>query len=191
MGRTADAQRRAELLDSIVDYAFANGLADLSLRPLGAAVGISPRVLLYYFRSKEALIEEILAGVRARQFAGFARLREAHFETPAEACRAVWQIVRDPKNEALFRFFFEVFGMALQDRKRFAKFLRGAVGDWLDFLARPYLAAEVPREESYAYATVILAGFRGLVMDLVATRDRERVDRAFEIWMRSTDFSQR
>ncbi len=188
MTRTADAQRRAELLDSIVDYAFANGLADLSLRPLGAAVGISPRVLLYYFKSKEALIEEILAGVRSRQFAGFARLREANFETPAEACRAVWHIVRDPKNEALFRFFFEVFGMALQDRKRFGNFLQGAVKDWLDFLAHPYLEAGVTQEDAYAYATVILAGFRGLVMDLCATRERERIDRAFEIWIRSTDF---
>ena len=51
MTRTADAQRRAELLDAIEAYVFANGLSDLSLRPLAAAVGSRPRVLLYYFGS--------------------------------------------------------------------------------------------------------------------------------------------
>ncbi len=187
MTRTADAQRRAELLDAIVEYVFANGLSDLSLRPLASAVGSSPRVLLYYFESKEALIEAILAGVRARQFAGFAQLREQNYETPMEACRAVWQIIRDPKHEPLFRLFFEIFGMALQDRKRFARFLRGAVGDWLDFLAQPYLAMNVTREDAYTYATLLLAGFRGFVMDLCATRDVERIDRAVEIWIRSND----
>lgn len=187
MTRTADAQRRAELLDAIVEYVFANGLADLSLRPLGAAIGISPRVLLYYFGSKEALIEEILAGARARQFAGFAQLRTANFATPMEACRAVWKIVSDPKHEVLFRFFFEVFGLALQDRDRFGRFLRGAVDDWLDFLAQPYLASGMPREEAYAHATILLAGFRGFVMDLCATHERARIDRAVDLWIRSND----
>ena len=56
MARTADEQKRVDLLERIVDYVMANGLSDLSLRPLADAVGTSPRVLLYYFTSKEELI---------------------------------------------------------------------------------------------------------------------------------------
>ena len=77
--------------------------------------------------------------------------------------------------------------MALQDRKRFAGFLRGAIGDWLDFLALPYMTAGVETEEAYAFATVTLAGFRGFLMDLCATRDVKRIDRAVDLWLSSNE----
>jgi AcrR family transcriptional regulator len=40
---------RAKLLDEVADYILSNGLADLSLRPLAAAIDTSPRMLLYFF----------------------------------------------------------------------------------------------------------------------------------------------
>jgi AcrR family transcriptional regulator len=185
MTRTADAQRRAALLEAIVDYAFANGLSDLSLRPLAKAVGSSPRVLLYYFGSKDHLVEEILRGVRARQLAGFARLRETKFASPVDACQAVWNVMREPQHEPLFRLFFEVFGLALQDRERFGSFLHHAIEDWIVFLAAPSREAGIPDDEARAFATLVLAGFRGFIMDLCATGDRPRLDRAVEMWLQS------
>ena len=50
--------RRAELLDACYGYVLTHGLAGLSLRPLAAATGTSPRVLLYLFESKENLVRE-------------------------------------------------------------------------------------------------------------------------------------
>ena len=47
--------RRAKLLDEVADYILSNGLADLSLRPLAAAINTSPRMLLYFFGTKERL----------------------------------------------------------------------------------------------------------------------------------------
>jgi AcrR family transcriptional regulator len=185
MTRTADAERRAALLEAIVDYAFANGLSDLSLRPLAKAVGSSPRVLLYYFDSKDHLVEEILRGVRARQLAGFAQLREQSFASPIDVCRAVWNIMQEPQHEPLFRLFFEVFGLALQDRERFGGFLHHAIEDWIAFLAAPSRNAGIPDDEARAFATVVLAGFRGFIMDLCATGDRPRLDRAVEMWLQS------
>ena len=66
MSRTADDARRAELLERAVDYVLRQGLAQLSLRPLAKATGSSPRLLLYYFGSKEALVVEIIRRVRVR-----------------------------------------------------------------------------------------------------------------------------
>ena len=185
MTRTADAERRAALLEAIVDYAFTYGLSDLSLRPLAKAVGSSPRVLLYYFGSKEQLIEAILRGVRARQVAGFAQLRESEFLDAVDVCRAVWRIMSDPQHEPLFRLFFEVFGMALQDRTRFGNFLHNAIEDWIAFLAAPSIRAGESTEDARAFATMVLAGFRGFVMDLCATHDRERINRAVDLWLQA------
>src|ERR1700704_2025498 len=59
--------RRAELLDACYRYLLEHGLNGLSLRPLAAATGTSPRVLLYLFGSKEELVRELLARARREQ----------------------------------------------------------------------------------------------------------------------------
>ncbi len=187
MSRTPDEKRRAELLERIVDYVYAHGVSQLSLRPLGQAVGCSPRLLLYFFSSKEELITEVLAAAGARQRVLVDRLRIEHAATPGEICREIWKAISDPKSEPVFRLFFEIYGLALQDRKRYASFLKRVVTDWLLFIAQPLLRAGAPQAEAQAYATVILAGFRGFLLDLCATRDRKRVDYAVDIWFATLD----
>jgi|SRR5947209_9765246 len=185
MAGSAD-EHRAELLERITDYVAAHGLADLSLRPLGKAVGLSPRVLLYHFVSKEDLIGEVLAQLRARQRAVFATLpREA--ASYAQTVRAAWKLMSAPEHERVFRLFFEVYGLALQDRERYSEFLRGAVDDWIAYLADSKLEDGYSRRDARAIATVLLAGYRGFLLDLLATRERARIDRAVEIWILALD----
>src|SRR5581483_4745290 len=102
MARGAD-RRRAELLERITDYVAENGLSDLSLRPLADAVESSPRVLLYYFTSKENLIDALP--------------RDA--ATYAVTVRAAWKLMSAPQHERIFRLFFEVYGLALQAPERY------------------------------------------------------------------------
>jgi AcrR family transcriptional regulator len=180
--RTADETRRVELLDRIVDYATSTGIAELSLRPLAKAVGSSPRVLLYYFGSKDELIVAVMTRARARQAAVMANVKLTGL-SPNEACRLCWNIMSDARNEPLYRLFYEVYTIALRHPSRFPGFLERAVGDWLAFIAGPAMAAGVPREPAYAYATMVLAGFRGFLLDLMATRDRARVDAAVAMWL--------
>jgi AcrR family transcriptional regulator len=188
MTRTADPNRRAELLDAIVDYVIEHGLSDLSLRPLADAVGASPRVLLYYFGgSKADLIKAIISGVRERQLKGFAALRTARYASCHDACLATWKIMTQQKLQPLFRFFFELFGIALQDRETYGDFLHHAIEDWIAFFAAPLIAAGVPEKEARARGTIVLAGFRGFLMDLCATGDRARIDRAVDLWLQSFD----
>lgn len=187
MSRAPDEKRRAELLERIVDYVYEHGVSQLSLRPLGEAVGCSPRLLLYFFSSKEELVTEVLAAAGTRQRAVVSRLQFEHAATPAEACREIWNSISDPKLEPVFRLFFEVYGLALQDRKHYASFLKRVVADWLAFIAQPMIAAGWEPGEALAHATVILAGFRGFLLDLCATRERRRVNRAVELWLQMLD----
>ena len=61
----ASSARRDELLEKAYRYVLEHGLADMSLRPLAAAVQSSPRVLLFLFESKDALVRALLARARA------------------------------------------------------------------------------------------------------------------------------
>src|SRR5262249_17829780 len=69
--------RRKELLERAYLYALGHGLADLSLRPLAAAIGTSPRVLLFLFGSKDGLIRALLARARADELAFLEQARAA------------------------------------------------------------------------------------------------------------------
>src|SRR5579859_7737057 len=187
MPRPANPARPAALLDRIADHVVAHGVATLSLRPLARAVGSSPRVLLYYFGSKEALVLKVLARLRERQRATYAQMKPASFATPADACRAIWQHMSSPQCECLFRMSVEAYAMALRSPRRFAKFLHNGVEDWLEFLAAPLIGKGHSQEEARAHASIVLAGFRGFMLDYCATRDRTRLDRAVEMWLRSLD----
>jgi hypothetical protein len=93
----------------------------------------------------------------------------------------------DARYESLYRLFYETFALAMLDPKRFPGYVDRAIGDWLTFIAAPSIAAGTPSDEALAFATMILAGFRGFLMDLVATHDRARVNRGVELWLDAID----
>jgi AcrR family transcriptional regulator len=187
MSRTANPARPDALLDSIVDYLTAHGVADVSLRPLARAVHSSPRVLLYYFGCKEALVARALSRLRERQRGAFALLKNTTSLSSRRACHAIWRQLSAAQSEPLFRLFVQAYSMGLQQPQEFAEFLQHAVEDWLEFLAAPRIAAGESRAAARAFATVVLAGFRGFMLDYWGTRDRRRVDAAVELWLKSLD----
>lgn len=189
MPRTADEHHRSTLLDRIVDYVTEHGVAGLSLRPLAKAVGSSPRVLLYYFRSKEDLVVDAIARARERQRGMFETIRAKRGADPGEVCRVLWGAMSAPKAEPAFRLFFEVYGLALQQPERYKSFLRSAVADWLTYLEDAYKNVGYSRRYARSLATAVIAGYRGFMLDLCATHERARINAAFEVWMRGLDAS--
>jgi AcrR family transcriptional regulator len=182
VSRTPDEARRAELLERAVDYVCRHGLAELSLRPLAKAIGSSPRVLLYYFGSKENLVIEIIRRGRARQRAMMANLKLTGL-SPREISRTLWRQWSQPEWEPLTRLSFEVYALALQDRSRFPGFLDDSVDEWLTALEACSTLPGYTRDDARALATLLIAGFRGFLLDLLATHDRARVDRAVDLWL--------
>jgi len=184
MSRTVNEKRPEELLDAIVVYLTKYGLADLSLRPLAKAVGSSPRVLLYYFGSKEKMVVKVLAEVRKRQRTLYGQMEAATFE---EACRAVWKHMSAPASEPLFRLFFEAYGIALRHPQLYKDFLHATIEDWLKLVADPLRREGYTDSQARAFATIVLAGFRGFMLDYCTTHDRKRLDRAVDLWLRTLD----
>ncbi|MEU6217679.1 hypothetical protein ABZ845_09180 [Streptomyces sp. NPDC047022] len=83
-----------------------------------------------------------------------------------------------PEQTGYWRFF-EAYGYAVRDPQRYPEFLNGIVHDWLTLIGDHLVAVgAVGREHASAVATLSLAAFRGLLLDLVATGDRERTTAA-------------
>jgi len=168
MARPLDPTRRQELLDRSVDYVVTNGISDLSLRPLAAAIGTQAPVLLHHFGSKEQLVVEILSSVRDRlRSLG----RSAEEENPRSGLGAVWRWVSHPDQGPLMRLFFEAYGLALRHPDRYSAFIEHAIHDWLD---EPLAAIDD------VSATLAIATVTGLVLDVLTTGDRIRVEEAME-----------
>jgi AcrR family transcriptional regulator len=177
VGRKPDPERRAQLLLATASYLEQNGLIGLSLRPLAAALDVSPRTLLYHFGSKEQLLAEALNASSALRAAveEFSTAEQALFDR----IRRLWKRTTEPRSRPYLRLFFEVYAAALRDPRRYAAFRSTVVDRWLDLIT-PMLQAEgLAPAEARATATELLALHHGCTLDLLATGDRARVNDAY------------
>ena len=180
MARPPDPDRRASLLDAATRHVLDHGMANLSLRPLAQAISTSPRMLLYHFGSKEELVTEILAAARRQQAELTARwLAEQPDLGPAELLKRFWRWQVD-EHRPFLRLFFEVYGLALQEPGRFPGFPRDAVADWLPLVEATLEKAGVPNPQARTTATVVIAGYRGLLLDVLATDDAQRASEGLD-----------
>ena len=188
----AASPRREELLDRGYRYALEHGRADLSLRPLAAAIGSSPRVLLFLFGSKDGLVRELLARARADELGYLAGEGAADGEGLGAMLAATWRWLAAEPVRPLLTLWTEAYGRSLVEPDGpWSGFASQSVADWLDVLAaaqRPSLAddgeAAAQDPELAADRTLALAVLRGCLLDLLATGDAERVGAAVARYLR-------
>ena len=171
---------RDELLPLIIDELAGNGLSGRSLRDIAAAVGTSHRMLIHHFGSRAGLLSAVVHAVESAQRDAVARDDGVDDgDDRFAALQRTWQRVSQPAYWPHERLFFECYARALQGEEPFTALLPGLIDDWIE----PAVAAQVergrPEARARADARLALAVVRGLLLDLVATGDRDGADRAF------------
>ncbi|MFF1789649.1 TetR/AcrR family transcriptional regulator [Kitasatospora sp. NPDC058243] len=154
------SRRREEILAATVRYVAEHNVSDLSLRPLAAEIGSSPRVLLYLFGSKEQLVREVLAVGRAEQLALLERC-EAEGGDARETLELLWEWLTKPEHRGALRLFFEGYVRAFGGSGPWLDFGTASLDEWLPPLERVL-------DGTGANPTVVLAVLRGLLLDLLA-----------------------
>lgn len=172
---------RDRLLAAAVDHVAAHGASDSSLRGLAEALGTSHRMLIYHFGSKDGLLAEVVRAAERRQRAVLAALDPAPGASLAEDGWRWWAAVSDPELWPLERLFFELYGQALQGRRYATAMLDGVVESWLAPVTALLARHGVP--EPRVEARLAVAVTRGLLLDLLATGDRDGVDAAARLFM--------
>jgi AcrR family transcriptional regulator len=177
-GRKPDPQRRQEVLDAVVDHLLEHGLSDLSLRPLAAAVGGTPKLLMHHFGSKEQLLIEAIRAVDERR----AALYEAWLAegvAPQDVVLRGWQLQSTAQALSYERFRLHVLAWALDNPDRYGEFLVSYNTASLDLIeAGLEIDGVVDPEDRRRVATVVRAVLRGLYLDLMASGDGARVEAA-------------
>lgn len=175
----AASARSRELLERAYEYVQANGLTELSLRPLAAAIGSSPRVLLFLFGSKDGLVRALLARARADELRLLDDLRSRPDRDLAGVAEAVWDWLAAAEHRGLLVLWAESYARALVDPDGpWAGFAQETVGDWLALLAEAQPPALRRTRAGEAQRTLVLAVLRGALLDLLATGDKRRTTAA-------------
>jgi AcrR family transcriptional regulator len=172
----APSSRRNELLEGAYHYVLEHGVADLSLRPLAAALESSPRVLLFLFGSKAELVQALLARARAEELDLLSRVRAASDQSDlATVAFELWGWLAAAEHRALLTLWVEGYARSLIDPDGpWANFAQATVNDWLDVLAQAQSAKVRDSAAGEVQRTLMLAVLRGALLDLLATSDLER-----------------
>jgi AcrR family transcriptional regulator len=185
VGRPVNQQRRVELLDAAVDYAVENGFSEVSWRPVAAALDVSPTALVHHFGTKEQMLVAILGRLRERIVVAM-NDRSGERIDLVTAARWAWKGASNPQRGGEYRLFFEVYGRALQAPQPFAEFLEHVVADWMRALVEAQ-GPDVAPATATRTATLVIATIRGLLLDLLATDDRDRIEDAAECFLVSLE----
>ncbi len=185
--------RQNELLEHAYRYALDHGLADLSLRPLAAAIGTSPRVLLFLFGSKDGLVRALLTRARADELSYLDAERASAHDDLADVVAATWRWLAAAPVRPLLTLWTEAYARSLVEPSGpWSGFASQSVDDWLTVLAtaQPAARADGPAAvggpELAAERTLALAVLRGCLLDLLATGDTGRVTAAVARYLRLT-----
>jgi AcrR family transcriptional regulator len=180
MARLPDPRIREKLLDQAVDYVLSHGVGDLTLRPLAKALRTNARMLIYHFGSREGLMREVLARLREREDARIQAWFRASKKrrTLPEFLRWQWQRLSAPQARSAVRLIFELYTLALRHPRDYPGVLEDPLAYWQKLAEQ----ANIDSKAGAIEATLLLAVTRGLLLDLCATGDRARVERAMNMF---------
>lgn len=179
MARPPDPGIRVRLRDQAVDYVLAHGIHDLALRPIAQALKTNARMLVYHFGSREGLMREILAGLREREDEHIRAWlkRPGKARTLPEFLRWYWKRISVPAARPSIRLIFELYALALRHPKDYPGVLEDPLAYWKRLTRKTTARSKSDDPE----ATLLLAATRGLLLDLSATGDMARTEKALRL----------
>ena len=192
MSRTVDPLIRSDLLASILDAVERAGLVDFSLRPLAEEIGSSPRAILYHFGSKEQLVAAIIAAGRLRLgvlFADWARASDGY--DLRDALRRAWSWLTASRRRAFLKLFFEFTTLGMRDPRGHGRAVGVLFAEWRELFEFEFTRRGMSRDRATLLASLVLGTMHGLLLDLLTTGDRARVDRAFASFVAAVELPSR
>lgn len=146
---------KEEILEGALAAAFDEGLSQITFGRLAKRLGVSDRVIVYYFPSKDDLVSEVLVGVGLELQATLAHAISEPVDDHLELVRAVWPVLARRDADPVFALFFEAGGLAAAGREPYRTLVPFLVEQWIVW-AQGHLRGPAARRHGEASAAIAM-----------------------------------
>ena len=167
---------KEEILEGALAVAFADGLSQLTYGRVARQLGISDRIVVYYFASKEDLVSEVLVSVGMR----LQQALEPAFTSPAKGhlqlVQAAWPIMARAEADPIFALFLEASGLAASGREPYRTLVPQLVDVWITWTAE-YIDGTSAQRRTEAEASVAILDGLLLLRQMAGSAAADRAAR--------------
>ena len=141
---------------------------------------------MFHFKSKEGLLQEVFEELHSRLLASYLRLADRRLaksperEVPPLKRFWLWAIAK--KNFPYLKLLYEAYIVAAQNPKEYGRYLKKASQDWQN-MAFQTLSESLRSKEM---ATLCIAVFDGLMLEMINSGDHSRLTRALDSFIAMT-----
>ncbi len=152
---------KEEILAGALAAALDDGLSQLTFGRLAKRLGISDRIVVYYFPTKNDLVAETILSMGTE----LQRALAGAFTEPASdhrvLVRAAWPVLATAEADPVFALFFEAMGLAAAGREPYDTLVPQLVEAWIEWAAA---FIEGSPSERRAEAEAAIATIDGLLL---------------------------
>ncbi|MEM9036583.1 MAG: TetR/AcrR family transcriptional regulator [Actinomycetota bacterium] len=162
-GRRGSLPSDEEILDAVVDDLLAHGPLEWSLREGGERIGVSARMLIHRFGSRDEVIR-----------LAFDRLHERHASGWLDSSTP-WQLdeLVSSGHRPVVRFMIQVGAMAFRHQGAYLDLWTATIEDWVERIASLLESADFPPDVARLRARTFIDASRGVQLDVALGGDEE------------------
>lgn len=169
---------KTDILQGALLAAFDDGLSQLTFGRVAKRLGISDRIVVYYFPTKDDLIAEVLYAMGAELQTTLAPAFAAPALDHLDLLRTAWPLLARPEADPVFALFFEAGGLAATGREPFSTLVPQLVEAWIEWAAALITGTRARRRSEAEAAIALIDGLlllRQLGGPAVADRAAKRI----------------
>ena len=146
---------KEQLLAAALEAATEDGLSRLTFGRLAKRLGVSDRMVVYYFPTKSDLVGEVLLAMGGRLQEALAEAITTKARDHVELARAAWPVLAQAEVDEIFGLFFEALGLAAAGTEPYLAITGALVEAWAGWAAS-FLEGDAGSRRAEAEAAIAL-----------------------------------
>lgn len=122
--------KRAHIIQSVAVHLVREGFRNSGIRALAASAGLSDRMLMYYFETKDSLIASALRLLADNMAQGLEALLPPLPIAPEQIVQALIESARHPAQTAVLQLWFEIVGLAVRGQEPYCSTVNDILAAW-------------------------------------------------------------
>ncbi|MGA1370873.1 MAG: TetR/AcrR family transcriptional regulator [Pseudomonadales bacterium] len=155
---TTPDHRRMQIVQAVAEHLVREGFANSGIRALADSAGLSDRMLMYYFATKDDLLTDALRLLADHMRTNLEQLLPPRPTPPDTIITAILTAAKSPEQQGALRLWFELVGLAMRGQEPYRTAVREILNGWT-----AWIEARL-RANQRARAPLLLAEIEGRLM---------------------------